>query len=166
MCTDVLINHSLTGFDTEMFAVKLSCCFFLSIPFVFFRNYSTYPCQATRLFLHTGSASSNSNWQCSLDTHSNVRPTVKCWEVIVIVQSASGPMLRCQLNTYMIVSIRAEALTHTESIMSVGRLHTNYEQHQQMTACTYCCFPVSCPYVIIHLSLRWGHLGLCVPQLH
>lgn len=54
---------------------------------------------------------------------------------------ARGPALWCQLYTYITVSIRREAVTHIESIMSAGRLHTNYEQHQQMTACTYCCFP-------------------------
>lgn len=63
-----------------------------------------------------------------------------------------GSVLWCQLNTYMIVSIRPEALTHIESIMSAGRLHTNYEQHQQMTACTYWCFPVSCPYAVRYPS--------------
>lgn len=101
---------------------------------------------------------------------SNMRPTLKCWEVTVIVKSASGACVAVSIehtHTHcMFVSIRAEALTHVESIMSAVRLHANYEQHQQMTACTYGCFTVSCPYAIMHLSLRWGHLGLCAAFLY
>lgn len=48
----------------------------------------------------------------------------------------------CCCYTYIIVNITAEALTCSESIVSAGRLHTNYQKHR------FSC----CPRAIIHMS--------------
>lgn len=145
---NALIDHSRVQANIRFWRCSFCCKIQFYSPCLSWflsRDYWSCLCVVTKLWLHTSSVWSDFKWPCSLDRHSNMKPTVKCWEEIVIVQlRGTRHVFWCQLSTYIgyaIVNIWKDTVTHTKTIALARRLHTNCEQHQQMTACTYCCFP-------------------------
>lgn len=92
--------------------------------------------QSAPAWLQTCSIPSDFKKPCSLDRCRNLRQTARWGQTIV--QSGCG--VSCY--TYIIVNITAEALTCSETIVSAGRLHTNYQKHRFSR----------CPRAIMHMS--------------